>query len=218
MLIVVFSIGLMLSVTLESYLVVSDPLPKADAVVVMAGGRDVRLPPVAALYKKGVAPQVLLTNDGIFASWSQKYQRNLYLVEWAREDLLEMGVPKDAMALLNYTVSGTIHDALNTLAYVRTHPEIRSLLVVTSDYHTRRTLWAFQRVFEGTEIQIGVYPVPDLSASWWRRTSVMYLEFLKYMYYRVRLYKDHGVTHQKDRGHPSRSTMGSSLVLTYLPQ
>jgi uncharacterized SAM-binding protein YcdF (DUF218 family) len=183
---VTVSVSLLLSVVLESFLVVSVPLPKADAIVVMAGGNDVRLPPVAELYREGVAPRVLLTNDGIFASWSQKYQRNLYLVEWAREDLLEMGVPEDAIVLLDHTASGTIHDALNTLAYVRAHPEIRSLLVVTSDYHTRRTLWTFRRVFEGTEIQIGVYPVPDLSTSWWRRTSVMYLEFLKYMYYRVR--------------------------------
>lgn len=182
---VTISVSLLLSATLESFLVVSAPLPKADAIVVMAGGNDVRLPPVAELYRKGVAPRVLLTNDGIFASWSQKYQRNLYLVEWAGEYLLEMGVPENAITLLHYTASGTIHDARNTLAYVRTHPEIRNLLVVTSDYHSRRTLWTFRRIFEGQGVQIGVYPVADLSETWWRRTSVLYLEFLKYVYYRV---------------------------------
>jgi len=182
---VTVSVSLLLSVALEPFLVVSVPLPRADAIVVMAGGNDVRLPPVAELYREGVATGVLLTNDGIFASWSQKYQRNLYLVEWAREDLVKMGVPENAIALLNYTASGSIHDALNTLAYVRTHPEIGSLLVVTSDYHTRRTLWTFRRVFEGQGTQIGVYPVADLSETWWRRTCVLYLEFLKYVYYRV---------------------------------
>ncbi|MDP3429187.1 MAG: YdcF family protein, partial [Desulfomicrobium sp.] len=143
-------------------------------------------PPVAALYRDGIAPQVLLTNDGIFASWSQKYQRNLYMAEWAREDLLEMGVPEDAIVLLDYTASGTIHDALNTLAYVRTHPEIRSLLVVTSDYHTRRTFWTFRRVFEEEGILIGVYPVTDISQPWWRRVSDLCLEFLKYVYYHLK--------------------------------
>lgn len=185
-LVVAVVVVLMLSVVLESVLVVSQPLPKADVMVVMAGGRDVRLPPVAALYKKGVAQRILLTNDGIFAGWSSKFNRNLYLVEWAREELLELGVPEDAIVLLRYTASGTIHDTLNTLDYVRVHPEIHSLLVVTTDYHTRRTLWTFQRVFEGEGTQIGVYPVPDLSQPWWRRPSVPYLEFLKYVYYRVR--------------------------------
>jgi uncharacterized SAM-binding protein YcdF (DUF218 family) len=177
---------LMLSVALESVLVVSEPLPKADVMVVMAGGRDVRLPPVAALYKEGVAQRVLLTNDGIFAGWSTKYDRNLYLVEWAREELLEMGVPEDAIVLLRYTASGTIHDALNTRDYVPAHPEISSLLVVTTDYHTRRTLWTFRRVFEGEGTQIGVYPVADPSQPWWRRACVLFLEFMKYVYYRLR--------------------------------
>ncbi|SFJ25556.1 Uncharacterized SAM-binding protein YcdF, DUF218 family [Desulfomicrobium apsheronum] len=184
--VLVVAFVLMLSAVLEYVLVVSEPLPKADVMVVMAGGRDVRLPSVAALYKEGVAQRVLLTNDGIFAGWSTKYDRNLYLVEWAREDLLEMGVPEDAIVSLSYTASGTIHDALNTLDYVRAHPEIRSLLVVTTDYHTRRTLWTFGLVFEGEGTQIGICPVPDLSQSWWRRVQVTYLEFLKYVYYRLR--------------------------------
>ncbi|MDO9583000.1 MAG: YdcF family protein [Desulfomicrobium sp.] len=185
-LIVSVSVSLVLSVALESFLVVSVPLPKADAIVVMAGSNDVRLLPVAELYREGVASTVLLTNDGIFASWSQKYQRNLYLVEWAREYLLEMGVPEDAIVLLDYTDSGTIHDALNTFDYVNAHPEIRSLLVVTSDYHTRRTFWTFRRVFEEEGILIGVYPVADLAKPWWRRASYLYFEFLKYVYYRFK--------------------------------
>jgi uncharacterized SAM-binding protein YcdF (DUF218 family) len=176
----------MLAVVLESVLVVSQPMQNADAIVVMAGIPDVRLPPVADLYSEGVAPRILLTNDGIFAAWSQKYQRNLYLVEWAREDLVEAGIPEQAMVLLQYTASGTIHDALNTREYVRAHPEVRRLLVVTSDYHTRRSLWTFRRVFKGMGVQIGAYPVPDLSRSLWCRVWVPYLEFLKYVYYRVR--------------------------------
>lgn len=185
-LVVVVSVNLMFSAFLESFLVVSLPLPKADAIVVMAGSRDVRLPPAAKLYKEGLAPLVLLTNDGVFASWSQKYQRNLYQVEWSKENLIEIGVPDGAIDLLNYTFSGTIHDVLNTLDYVRAHPDISSLLVVTSEYHTRRTLWAFLRVFKDEKIQIGISPVPDLPQPWWQRTSVLYLEFLKYLYYQAR--------------------------------
>lgn len=182
-LVVAAVVVLMLSVALESFLVVFQPLPRADAIVVMAGSRDVRLPPVAALYKEGVSPRVLLTNDGIRAGWSSVFNRNLYLVEWAKQDLIEMGIPEDAIALLNYTVSGTIHDALNTLDYVRAHPDIRSLLVVTTDYHTRRTLWTFLHVFEKENVQIGVYSVFDISELWWRRAFKLYFEFLKYVFY-----------------------------------
>lgn len=100
----------------------------------------------------------MLANDGVFAGWSRKYQRNLYLVEWAREDLLDMGVPWDDIVLVEFTASGSIHDALNTREYVLSREDIRSLLVVTSDYHTRRTLWSFRRVFREEDIRIGIYP------------------------------------------------------------
>lgn len=178
-------LALVVPLAVESFLVLPCSTSQADAIVLMAGSRQVREPIASRLYRDGVAPKVLLTNDGVRADFSPKHGRNLYLVEWAKEDLVEKGVPENAIVLLKYTASGTIHDALNTREYVRTHPEIRRLLVVTSDYHTRRTLWAFQRVFEGEGILIEVYPVPDPSESWWRRVLVLYIEFLKYAYYFV---------------------------------
>ncbi len=125
---------------LEGCLVREKPLEKADAILVMAGNRDQRLPTAVRLYHEGRAPRILLANVGVFAGWSRKYQRNLYLVEWAREDLVDMGVPWEDIVLLEFTECGSIHDALNTRAYVSFRDDISSLLVVTSDYHTRRTL------------------------------------------------------------------------------
>jgi hypothetical protein len=52
---------------LESYLVRERQLEKADAILVMAGSREERLPSVARLYHQGVAPKILLANDGVFA-------------------------------------------------------------------------------------------------------------------------------------------------------
>ncbi len=124
----------------------------------MAGNREQRLPDAARLYHEGAAPKILLANDGVFAGWSREYQRNLYLVEWAREDLLDMGVPWEDIVLLEFTECGSIHDVLNTRDYVLSREDIRSLLVVTSDYHARRTLWSFRHVFREKDIRIGVNP------------------------------------------------------------
>lgn len=176
---------LVVPLALESFLVLPCSTSQADAIVLMAGSRQVREPIASRLYRDGVAPKVLLKNDGVRADFSPKHGRNLYLVEWAKEDLVEKGVPEDAVVLLLYTASGTIHDVLNTREYVRVHPEIRRLLVVTSDYHTRRTLWTFQRVFEEEKIQIGVYPVTNPSEIWWRRIFLLYVEIIKYIYYNM---------------------------------
>ncbi len=119
-------------------------------------------------------------------AWSVKHQKNLYLVEWAREYLLDEGVPEDAILLLDFIESGSYYDAVNTRNRVLADESIKSLLVVTSDFHTRRTLWVFQRVFAGMNVRIGVYPAAKDVVQHGTRIKTLTLEFLKLMYYRVR--------------------------------
>ncbi len=185
-------VGLLLTITvlvrpavLEPLLVVQPTASTADALVVMAGSRSQRLPAAAQLYHQGAAPRILLTNDGTFSSWSEKYRRNLYNVEWAREYLLEEGVPAEAIVMLDYSQSGSYFDALNTREYVVDAESIGSLLVVTSDYHTRRTLWTFHRVFAGTGVSIDVFPVPRDPNYRGRYLRVNMTELVKLLYYWV---------------------------------
>lgn len=172
---------------LEKVVVAEQTLFAADALVLMAGGRHYqRLPAVIELYEDGVAPLILLTNDGVIGGWSEEHQRNLYQVEWAREYLLERGIPADAIEVLGFIESGSYFDALNTRRYVERGNSIDSLLVVSSHYHTRRTLWTFERVFSGTDVMIGVYPIPrspDDNRRWLIRNSV---EIVKLGYYWLR--------------------------------
>ena len=171
---------------LDSFLVEEKALEQADAIVVMAGSPDKRLPPAARLYHEGVAPKILLANDGVFSAWSRKHQRNLYQVEWSRKDLIINKVREEDIVMLNYTASGSIYDALNTRAYVLDRDDIESLLVVTSGYHTRRTLWTFQHVFSEDEIEFGIYPASNSSRNVFKEINVLSIEFIKYIYYRLR--------------------------------
>lgn len=143
---------------MEWYLIVDQPLQSADALVVMAGSMEERLPAVALLYKNKVADKILLTNDGVPSAFSEEKHRNLYQIEWAELDLLKTGIPKNAIFQLSHTTSGTIYDALNTRAAVL-DKGIKSIIIVTSDYHTKRSLWIFKRVFKEYPVKIGVYSV-----------------------------------------------------------
>jgi uncharacterized SAM-binding protein YcdF (DUF218 family) len=176
---------------LNDYLVVAKPLEHADAIVLMAGdnSRD-RLPAVADLFKKGVAPTILLTNDGVLGAWSKEYSRNLYQAEWSRLELLHRGVPRNAVVILEYTHSGTFFDALNTRAYVQA-TKITSLVIVTSDYHTRRTLWSFAQVFAGSAVNLGIYPAKPYTGSTsvigqMSRFRTLLIELIKLNYYKFR--------------------------------
>ena len=171
---------------LERFLVVNVRVSNPDALVVMAGSKDHRLPAVAELYHQGVAPKILLANDGVRGAWSVKHQRNLYMVEWAKEDLLELDVPEQSIELLDFTKSGSYFDALNTKTFVLDDGTIDSLLVVSSHYHTRRTLWTFRQVFSDTDIIVGVYPVSDDPDYVGRYLKAYTVEFVKLVYYWLR--------------------------------
>jgi uncharacterized SAM-binding protein YcdF (DUF218 family) len=170
-----------------NFLVVDKPLAHADALVVMAGSYSERLPASAKLYMEGKAPKILLTNDGIFSSWSEEKQRNLYQVEWAEDDLVHLQVPANAILKLTYTDSGSIHDALNARTAILAEG-MKKIMIVTSDYHARRTLWTFEKVLHGYPVSIGVYPVKSNIMSLPNYKKFMFLgqEMMKFAYYKFR--------------------------------
>ena len=169
---------------LERYLVIEPTLQRADALVLMAGSPRERLPMVVRLYQEGRAPIILMANDGNRGAWSQEHQRNLYEVEWAELELLKQGIPAEAIEKLPFTASGTIHDARHAMDLAR-GGGLHSLLVVTSDYHTRRTMWSFLRVGGDDSLSLAVYPVAnnktaDIS---FRRFCILAVEAMKNVYY-----------------------------------
>lgn len=175
---------------LSDFLIIDKPIPHAEALVVMAGSVRERLPAAARLFQRGIAPKILLTNDGVLGAWSEEKHRNLYLVEWAESELMKMQIPETAIVKLAYSSSGSIHDALNSRTEILDQG-IRSIIIVTSDYHTRRSLWSFERVLQGHPVAVGVYPaVSEVStASDFIKFPVLCREFISYIYYRIN-YRD----------------------------
>jgi uncharacterized SAM-binding protein YcdF (DUF218 family) len=146
---------------LAERLIVEKPLDKADAILVLAGAPDYkeRTRKAAFLYNKGITRAVLLTNDGIKAGWSRKEQRNPSYFELAERALIAHGVPENAIEILPSQVSGTITEArlLRTIAVER---RWKSLLIVTSPYHTRRALRTFENVFAEKHVETSIGLVP----------------------------------------------------------
>lgn len=157
------------------------PLTRSDAIVLMGGSFKERIPTVAMLFRDGYAPVVMLVNDGIFSSWSPKHNRNLYQVEWAEEGLVKLGVPREKIIKLPFYGSSTMHDALAVRQYLY-RSGYRNLLLVTSDYHTRRTLWTFRWALKDYRSQLAVYPARSFSL----KKSNIALEYTKLLYYALR--------------------------------
>jgi uncharacterized SAM-binding protein YcdF (DUF218 family) len=165
----------------RSSLTVSKPLQNADAIVLLAGSYEERAPAAADIFLSGNAKCIILANDGVRRGWSSEYQRNLFSIERSEEALVKRGVPRQSIIRLPFLKSGTIYDALAVRDYVVRY-SIHSILLVTSDYHTRRTLWTFQKIFQQLSVTVGIEPVRTPSIFY---PSIM-LEYIKFAYYLIR--------------------------------
>ena len=153
-------------------LIVRASLAHADAIVVLSGSNAYveRTARAVELFREGRAPLVVLTNDDTRGGWSNALQRNPYFVERASEELLKGGVPAERIKIVPGVASGTQSEALLIKDYAVSE-RLRSILVVTSAYHSRRALRSLRLSFEGSGISVGLEPAPDgpanASRAWW---------------------------------------------------
>jgi uncharacterized SAM-binding protein YcdF (DUF218 family) len=154
-------------------LVVEDPLRKADAIVVVAGGTPTREAAAAALYRDGWAPRVVVsrhqTPDRIQALIALGVRPLDYQGE-ARLALIKYGVPPAAILLLTEPVKITETELRTVHQAARAHG-FRRLLLVTSPHHTRRVKAIWAREARG-DVEGLVRPVAEeapLLGGWWRQ-------------------------------------------------
>ena len=177
------------------WLVVETEPARADVLVVLGGASTYqeRAGYAARLFNGGFASKVLLTDDGQRGGWSQSQQRNPFYVERAAAILEREGVPSGRVERLPRQTASTYEEALALREYAEASG-IHSLLVVTSGYHSRRSLWTFGRVFRGSGVDVRLTAVPPgtqtpTRAFWWLSPSgwrTVALEYPKLVYYRLR--------------------------------
>lgn len=185
----------LLAWTAARLLIVKSEISAADAIVVMSGSSThlERADWAAKLYREGRAPLIILTNDSLIAGWDKKEERNPYFYELAARELVMRGVPESKIQVVSDIALGTYEESLGVRDYASAH-KLQRLLIVTSAYHTRRTLWSLRHACEGSGIEIGIdspppgWQTPAPSRWWWRRWGwkVVAGEYVKMGYYWMR--------------------------------
>jgi uncharacterized SAM-binding protein YcdF (DUF218 family) len=184
---------------LAERLIIEKPLDHADVIIVLAGSAAFveRAQKAALIYREGVAPKVFLTDEGTNAGWSNKERRNPPYVELTKRELVAGGVPGDVIEILSPKGSGTIIEA-KLLGKRAAESNWKSLLIVTSPFHTRRALRTFETVFakSGVGTEIGVVSPrpgqqsPPASHWWltWEGWRVVGGEYIKSVFYHLNYY------------------------------
>jgi uncharacterized SAM-binding protein YcdF (DUF218 family) len=146
-------------------LVVSHPLAGPDAIISLGSHEWERLPVAAELARANPDATVLLTLPRVVNEF------NCHDCNGRIGRLVRAGVDPHRIRILPLTGTGTYGEARITAEFARGY-RIKRLMIVTSPYHTRRSLAVFRSVLDGTGIEVGITPASRTSQAqpdtWWR--------------------------------------------------
>jgi uncharacterized SAM-binding protein YcdF (DUF218 family) len=155
--------GPILRFTAEAW-IIEDPLGKADALVVLSDDNFYadRATRAAELLREGKAPLIVASG--------RRLRPNAGIAELMEHDLIERGVPKEKILRLPHDADSTKEEAEAVLRLVK-EKKWRSVIVVTSNYHTRRARYIFRRVFpQGLEVSVASARDGDFDPEhWWEK-------------------------------------------------
>ncbi|WP_253869087.1 SanA/YdcF family protein [Promicromonospora umidemergens] len=146
-------------------------IEKADAVIVLGAGLRAdgtpstylrrRVEAGAELYRAGIAPTVILSGDAHDNADGTRYDEPGSMRAWLLDN--DLGVPDDALVL--------DREGFNTTATCRRAHDLygaRTAVVVTQDYHLRRTLYScVEAGLDAVGVGVSAATSVPVQAAWW---------------------------------------------------
>jgi uncharacterized SAM-binding protein YcdF (DUF218 family) len=152
------------------WLVVEDPLQKAQAIVVLSGGMPLRAIEAGRLYREGYGPKVWLTHTTEPGATLEAMH-----IPYVGEEsydlrvLMRQGVPADAVRVLEPPILNTA-DELAAVSRALEQEQGGTVIIVTSKVHTRRAriLWHRLGAPRGQAVIRAASDDPFEPGRWWR--------------------------------------------------
>jgi uncharacterized SAM-binding protein YcdF (DUF218 family) len=180
---------------LESYakwLIVEDPVRPSDAIVTLSGAEGERLFDAIRLWKEKIAPRLVIVGPDTPLLKVYTREDSLSQGEIKKRIAIRKGVPEEDI-ILALGATSTYEEAESALREA-SERGWKSIVIVTSPFHTRRARATYHAVFRGSGVEVRVHHLPiPLSQSdpkrWWRRerdTMSVLTETIKLAYYAYR--------------------------------
>jgi len=155
------------------WLVVEDSLTQSRAIAVLSGNMPLRAIEAARLYRQGYAPEIWLTHSAEPGAALEAMG-----IPFAGEDfynariLIHEGVPPGAIRVLEPPIVNTA-DEIKGIASALSSEKDRTVIIVTTKAHTRRTRLLWQRLAagRGRAIVRAASGDPFKPHAWWRTSG-----------------------------------------------
>jgi len=149
---------------LGEWWIVEDSLDRADAIIVLGDDNFYadRATRAVQLFREGKA--LLVVASG------RRLRPNAGIGELIEHDLVERGVPRDKILRFVHDADSTREEA-EALARLVKEKKWKGVIVVTSNYHTRRVRYIYRRTFpQGVEVLVASARDGDFDPeAWWEK-------------------------------------------------
>lgn len=134
----------------------------------------------AALYHLGLSKNIMVLNDTGLTEYDPLLHRNLTGNEWNARELGRHNVRKEDIEFVSVPMGifGTYSEA-RAISRIALSRGCRRLILVTSDYHTRRVWISFSKFLKDTPVELYVYGTYD------NAVCPMLLEYFKLAIYKI---------------------------------
>ena len=170
--------------------IIDEPVSRADAIVIIGGGLQTRTFAAARMYHQGIATNILIARSKL----SPTDRIGLTQPErvLAEKVLTEKGVPAERIQTFGEAVTSTKDEAIALREWALAHPEVKTIIVSTELFHTRRVKWIFGKVFKQTSVKVKVTAIEQeeyTSGNWWQHEEgfiAFELEVVKSAFYHLK--------------------------------
>lgn len=150
--------------------IINEPAAHADAIIVLGddnfyGDRATR---ATELYREGTAPVV--------AACGRRLRPSAGMSELIAHDLVERGVPKEKVLRFDHDAGTTVEEAEAVAKFVEGQ-HWKSVVIATSNYHTRRVLYIYRKVLPaGVSVSVAGARDGEFDPErWWEKTKSVHL-------------------------------------------
>jgi len=173
------------------FLIYEQSPQKADLIVVLNGRDTERSLASVDLYNQGYANLIIMARlvkqPGSEEFW-KRVGNNFNEKIFFQKAIEAMGIPEYAFKLIGNGVASTYDEAMSTKDYLQKNGH-KSILLVTSKWHSKRAYLAFRSVLKNDGIKIVIQPSkydafrPD---AWWKNRNdaeLVFDEYVRLIYY-----------------------------------
>jgi len=175
-----------------NFLVFEQQPQKADVIVVLNGRDTERALAASDLYHQGYADLIVLPSivkqPGTDEFW-KRVGPGFKTRTFFQRAIEALGVPEHTFKMIGDGVTSTFDEAKVTKKFMMAN-QLKSAIIVTSKWHSKRTYYTFRSVFDNADkIELTIYPSKYDTfdgGNWWKNDAYaesVFREYVRLFYY-----------------------------------